>query len=290
MAIDLPISFYIVAKNEIYWIEPCILSIANIADEIVFVDNGSTDGTREKVKKLKKKYNLNLKEYFKPEIRDLADLRNFAISQCSNKWIFVWDADFIAFENSSSHSLEHKLLELSKKEFFKRYHQITMAIPVMRTLMGKTWPDKPSYLHPPNCVIFHKDYLETVKMAGGVDSRVWKAGCRTFYLDDYFFISADIKSDFHHLSRQFRSPWRKLISANPQTKLSLLEYIEEHPEIKQKLLVDLYHKHFITFPFDIPSFMQPFIQHPPYTLKIKDNKVWGRTFDYERLQKLELVG
>lgn len=38
------VSIFIRVKNEIDWIRPSIQSIKDIADEIVIVDNGSTDG------------------------------------------------------------------------------------------------------------------------------------------------------------------------------------------------------------------------------------------------------
>lgn len=288
MAFDPPISFYIVAKNEIYWIEPCILSIADLANEIIFVDNGSTDGTQEKVKKIKDKYNLNIHLYNAPEIVDLADLRNFAISKCSNKFIFVWDADFVAFEDSSEHSLKKQLCYLKENKAFEKYHRFMCKIPVMRTFLGQTWIN--SHIHPPNCVIFHKDYLQKVivSSAHGWDERIWKNGCKTFDMSGYYFISVDIKSDLHFVSRAYRSKWR-LFRRKNNSQMELFVYLEKIlKKSVSSLVIELYSKRTKEFPYAVPIWLKNFIENPPYTLEYKGGVVVGRQFDYERLQQLEL--
>jgi len=283
-----PISFYIVAKDEIYWIEPCILSIANIADEIIFVDNGSTDKTVLKVEQLKSKHNLNLKIFKEPKIIDLADLRNFAISKCSNAFIFVWDADFVAFEDTSPHSLQKQLLYLEKNKAFDRYHRFMCKTPVMRVLLNQTW--KTSHIHPLNCAMFHKDYLEKVVVSNthGWDERIWKKGCKTFEMAGYYFISVDVKSDLHFVYRVHRSKWR-LFRRKMHLNLDHLSYLKEvlHKDASD-LIKELYSKKLIQFPYDVPLILKNYVKNPPYHLIFRDNKIIGRRFDYERLNKLEI--
>ena len=42
-----PLSIVIICKNEAAVIAPCLQSVAGLSDEIVVLDSGSTDGTRE---------------------------------------------------------------------------------------------------------------------------------------------------------------------------------------------------------------------------------------------------
>lgn len=105
------ISFVIRARNEILNIKDCIKSISDIADEIIFVDHLSTDGTYEKALELSKTYD-NLKVFrYDREIpkpgpnyqnninivgNSIAQYYNFCLSKSTKKTIFKWDADFIA--------------------------------------------------------------------------------------------------------------------------------------------------------------------------------------------------
>jgi glycerol-3-phosphate cytidylyltransferase len=105
------VSFVIRARNEILNIQDCIDSISDIADEIIFVDHLSTDGTYEKALELSKIYD-NLKVFrYDREIpkpgpnyqnninilgNSIAQYYNFCLSKSTRKTIFKWDADFIA--------------------------------------------------------------------------------------------------------------------------------------------------------------------------------------------------
>ena len=58
------ISANIVCNNEKHWIKESILSIVNLVDEIIFVDDRSTDGTLEIVKDLSKTHsNIKIFDY-----------------------------------------------------------------------------------------------------------------------------------------------------------------------------------------------------------------------------------
>ncbi len=84
-------SVCMIVKNEIDTLERCINSvyekIGNIVDDIVVVDTGSTDGTKELAEK------LNCKVYDFKWCDDFSSARNYSISKAKNDWIFVVDAD-----------------------------------------------------------------------------------------------------------------------------------------------------------------------------------------------------
>ena len=82
-------------KNEVDWIIPSILSIKDIADEIVIVDNGSTDGTYEIVEKMASEEKNLIRLWQRPDL-DHCSLSNFALDQARYRWIFRWDGDMVA--------------------------------------------------------------------------------------------------------------------------------------------------------------------------------------------------
>ena len=80
------LSFCIIAKQEEEIIETCLKSIKN-ADEIVIVDTGSTDKTKE----IARKYTDKIYDF--PWIDDFAAARNYALSKCTGDWVFHIDCD-----------------------------------------------------------------------------------------------------------------------------------------------------------------------------------------------------
>ncbi len=83
----LPISVCIIAKNEEKNIERCLSSLAPYGFEIVLVDTGSTDRTKE----LAAKYTDKIYDFV--WINDFSAARNFSLEKACNNWIFMIDCD-----------------------------------------------------------------------------------------------------------------------------------------------------------------------------------------------------
>ncbi len=85
------ISLCMIAKNEVEVLEKCILSVKKylnkIVDDIVLVDTGSTDGTKELAEK------LGCRVYDFEWVNDFSKARNFSVSKAKNDWVLVLDAD-----------------------------------------------------------------------------------------------------------------------------------------------------------------------------------------------------
>lgn len=97
------ISANIICKNEKYWIRESIESIVELVDDIIYVDDQSTDGSLDIVKELCLKYkNIKIFEYQSHNLTELGDLKNFAISKSKNEFVLRWDADFIAYDDISN--------------------------------------------------------------------------------------------------------------------------------------------------------------------------------------------
>jgi glycosyltransferase involved in cell wall biosynthesis/cytochrome c-type biogenesis protein CcmH/NrfG len=81
------ISVCIIAKDEEKYIDRCLRSVKPIADEIIFVDTGSTDRTV----KIARKYTDKI--YFHPWNNSFSEARNYYLKYATGDWIFQIDAD-----------------------------------------------------------------------------------------------------------------------------------------------------------------------------------------------------
>lgn len=82
----IPLSVVILARNEADNIQDCIRS-ANFADEILVIENNSTDNTVELAKE------LGAVVMCRDLNGDYASQRNFAIEKAKHEWIMMLDAD-----------------------------------------------------------------------------------------------------------------------------------------------------------------------------------------------------
>jgi ubiquinone/menaquinone biosynthesis C-methylase UbiE len=96
------LSVIIIAKNEEKKLSSALDSV-RWADEIVFLDSGSADMTVE----VAKRYTDRI---YNREFDDFSSQKNFAISKCSNDWIFSIDCDEIV-----SDRLKEAIIEAIKK-------------------------------------------------------------------------------------------------------------------------------------------------------------------------------
>lgn len=81
------ISLCMIVKNEEAVLDKCLRSIMSYVDEIIIVDTGSSDNTRE----IAEKYTDKIFEF--PWCDDFSKARNYSISKATNDWILVLDAD-----------------------------------------------------------------------------------------------------------------------------------------------------------------------------------------------------
>ncbi len=82
----------IITKNEEKYLEQCINSVKSIVDEIIAVDTGSTDRTKE----IAKKFNAKIYDFEWSDSFSAA--KNEALSRATKDWILVMDADEVIEE------------------------------------------------------------------------------------------------------------------------------------------------------------------------------------------------
>ncbi len=83
------LSLCMIVKDEENNIESCLKKATSIADEIVIVDTGSKDRTKE----ICKRYNARIYDF--PWCGNFAAARNYGINKATGKWILWMDADEI---------------------------------------------------------------------------------------------------------------------------------------------------------------------------------------------------
>lgn len=81
------ISLCMIVKNEEKILARCLDSVADLCDEIVIVDTGSTDGTKE----IAKRYTDRIYDF--QWIDDFSAARNYAFSKATQEYIYSADAD-----------------------------------------------------------------------------------------------------------------------------------------------------------------------------------------------------
>lgn len=81
------ISLCMIVKNEEAVLDRCLKSIVDLCDEIVIVDTGSTDATKD----IASKYTDKIYDF--EWVGDFAKARNYAFSKCNMEYIYSADAD-----------------------------------------------------------------------------------------------------------------------------------------------------------------------------------------------------
>ncbi len=81
------LSVSMIVRNEECFLKECLESVRPIADEIIVVDTGSTDSTKNIA------LSLGARVFEYPWRDDFAAARNFSLQQCSGDWILYIDAD-----------------------------------------------------------------------------------------------------------------------------------------------------------------------------------------------------
>ncbi len=96
------ISVCMIVKNEEQVLERCLNSLVGIPDEIVIVDTGSTDRTKE----IAKRYTQKVFDF--TWVEDFAAARNFSLSKAGCDYIYVADADEVLDQENRTRFLKLK--------------------------------------------------------------------------------------------------------------------------------------------------------------------------------------
>lgn len=96
------VSLCMIVKNEEELLRRCLTSVSDLVDEIIIVDTGSTDNTKEIAR------SFTDKVYDFQWINDFSAARNFAFSKATKEYQFWLDADDVMIEHNRNLFLELK--------------------------------------------------------------------------------------------------------------------------------------------------------------------------------------
>ncbi|MCD4719523.1 MAG: tetratricopeptide repeat protein [Desulfobacula sp.] len=100
------VTLCMIVKNEERYLANCLRSVKPVVDEMIVVDTGSTDRTKEIARA------LGAKVYDFEWTDDFSEARNFSISKASGKWNLIMDADETI--SSLDYNKFKKIVEKSK--------------------------------------------------------------------------------------------------------------------------------------------------------------------------------
>lgn len=217
------ISANIVCKNEKFWLKESILSIVNIVDEIIYVDDNSTDGSLEIAKNLSGEYNnIKIFEYKDHNLSKLGDLKNFAKENSKNDLVIRWDADFIAYEDINI------LFEFSINNF-EKYDAYILSGPNLEGDIFHAPVNKESF--GPECYLFKKDKMKFMKNENYNDYPIFEKNTK------YCYTQNTLKKNFFFIHMNKLKPLEKLAYRtnmcnyhNSDTKLDYWSWLESSKE------------------------------------------------------------
>ena len=100
-----------IVRDEAFFLARCLDAVAEHVDEIVIVDTGSRDETRE----IAARYTDNICQF--DWVDDFAAARNYSLSKASGDWILVLDADEL-IEPGDMAKLRQTIRQTDQDAFF----------------------------------------------------------------------------------------------------------------------------------------------------------------------------
>lgn len=196
MADRVPLSVVVITKNEAANIEECLRSVYDWADEIVVVDDESTDTTREIVGSFTKKI-------FTRKMDNEGRHRNWAYAQAENEWVLSLDAD---------ERLTKELREEIQQALENPQDYDAFAIP-RRNYIGDYWVKYGGWYPSAQLRLFKQDKFKYEEVE--VHPRVFLEGkCGLLKSDMIHYSYKNFEDFLSKLNRQTTLEAKKWVSTN----------------------------------------------------------------------------
>jgi len=275
------ISIIMRVKNEIDWIRPSIQSIKGIADEIVIVDNGSTNGTFQILQEMVSHEKGLIKLWQQPDL-DYCSLSNFVLERTTFRWVFRWDGDMVAHTTGKYNisNLRERILSLDSR----RYYLIYLCL---INLSGDIFHQNQKEM------VHIEEYIYTSsESARYVHSKVFEAikvpkYYRILFWYEPYSFHVDVKPASRMLLRYFWDDWMEL--KDYQKFPSIEDYVNDKIEgafgtnswaEAQTICFQRACSDYIPYNREIfgpyPDLLKSYLENPKYRLKYKEGKIVGR--------------
>jgi len=217
------ISVLIPTQDEEAVVASCIRSFLAFGDELIVVDNGSTDRTKEIVRALEAQYPQKIRFFDKPELADLYQNRQFALGQSSHEWIVRADSDYVC-HTDGPHDVRHLreyLLSLGRT-----IRPLAVAVPQTNVvgdfwhtgvpMRSGGWRANPERQHVseamvPPMVRFYRWFSRFAFVRRRRRETVrFRRAMKIIHWPEPVWMHCNIKSDMNHFFRSERTDWREV--------------------------------------------------------------------------------
>jgi glycosyltransferase involved in cell wall biosynthesis len=219
------ISVLFACQNEEFVVDLSIRSFLDFGDELVIVDNGSQDRTKDIVRELESQHPDKIRFYDRPDLVHLYQNRQYALEHSSFRWIVRADADYVAYTDGEYDIRNFRDRLLSQAS---RHYPLAYGVPTVNVTasFGQTGverppaglgPDDPGrYVPPP---VTHPSLRIYEYFPGFRFRRLGRWEATSFprmlqllstELDHPLWMHCNIKSELNYLYRSERTNWREL--------------------------------------------------------------------------------
>lgn len=218
------ISVLVATQNEEAVVSLCVRSFLEFGDELIVVDNGSSDHTKEIVQDLAAQCPGKIKFFDVPDLPDLYHNRQFAYERSSYQWIVRADGDFVAYTDSDHDIRRCREYLLARPG---RYWPVAISVPLCN-VSGDFWhtgmPLLPGGLNPsgqrayiPPAMTGRRlriyrhvpgfRFVRRGRWEGVRYHRLYRLCAERW--DRPLWMHVNLKSDRSHLFRSERTNWRE---------------------------------------------------------------------------------
>jgi len=275
------ISTIVRVKDEADWIKTSLLSIQELADEIIVADNGSTDGTFEIIESIRDKDGLPIRLYRKPELYH-RELSNFLLSKTRYHWIMRWDGDMVAHTTGdiTAKHLRYRILSLDRRRYWVIYLRLI-------NLAGDLFhQDSREHVHIEDYICTYSDSLKFVQ-PGRFEAVLYPKYYRVLYWYEPYAFHVNVKSARRMLFRYFWEEWMEKKDYDQFPTLD--DYVQQRIKgvfrtnslqeaanscVKQVCRFFLPYRPEVFSPY--PELLKPFLREPKYRLVYRDGRIVGR--------------
>ena len=185
----------IVVQSESFAIRKSVESIIPFVDEVVVLENGSVDSTKEILRKLQSELPGLVKVLFEADDTNLAVARNSVQEEATGDWIVWWDGDFIAYgdEDGTERSLRRLVDDI--RQVGCRANQVLYSGPSVGPTFETTLKDNQIHGATGDTQITRKGFM-WFEVGEFIDTRRYSEERKCVYYnkgDRWHFLHLDVK-------------------------------------------------------------------------------------------------